>query len=108
MTYGLAGGLGAVLGATHARFGLDTKAGPIDGWLSAAGAIAGIALSGKAPGFAAAALQTGAMAFNILTFRKSFELVRGEPFGGHRVEHVREQTPAHGEDPILKKAEALG
>jgi hypothetical protein len=76
------GAIGALLGATHAKFGLDKGAVPIDGLLAAAGGLAGIALSGHMPEVAAMARRAGAQAFTVFTFRKSYELVAKGPLSG--------------------------
>jgi hypothetical protein len=73
---------GSLLGATHARFGLDTTYGPADGWLAVLGALVGIAASCHAPFLAARARGAGAKAFTILAFRKSYELIAHEPLPG--------------------------
>jgi hypothetical protein len=69
------GAIGALLGATHAKFGLDRGNVPIDGLIAAAGGLAGIVLSGHMPGVAAMSRRAGAQAFTVFTFRKSYELV---------------------------------
>jgi len=108
--YAMGGAIGALLGATHAKFGLDKGGMPIDGLVAAAGAIAGIALSGHAPGAAAMAIRGGSQAFAVFTFRKSFELVAKGPLAAHggSGDAVRIGAPRRGkEDPILKTAEKL-
>src|SRR5580658_8169032 len=64
--------VGSMLGAAHAKFGLDGKAGPADGWLAAVGAVLGIALSGQLPQVAARARGVGSKAFTVLAFRRSY------------------------------------
>jgi len=76
------GALGALLGATHARFGLDTRVGAIDAWAAGLGVLGGVALSGHLPQLAAAARKAGGQAFAIYTFRKSYGLVKREPLHG--------------------------
>jgi hypothetical protein len=113
-TYGLAGILGGLLGATHAKWGLDSKAGPIDGWISGFGVLGSLWAAGRWPEAAAYARQAGAFAFNTLTFRKSFEAVKGTPLVGGTTGAVqRIVVPAGkgpgvaGEDPIERTAKSL-
>ncbi len=109
------GAVGALLGATHAKFGLDQKGIPIDGVLAVAGALAGIALSGHMPGIAAIARRGGASAFTVLSFRKSYELVAKGPLpvsvhgGVTRIAAPSKRSGVGGSvDPIVQKAESLG
>jgi hypothetical protein len=112
--YAEGGVTGSLLGATHAQFGLDTRAGPVDGWLAAFGAIFGVAASGHFPALAARARGVGAKAFTVLSFRKSYELVKHEPLGATTTARVqRVSLPGKGpgvagEDPIEAAARALG
>lgn len=113
--YAVGGVTGALLGATHAKFGLDTKGGPIDGWLAGIGAIASIGLSGHSPKFAELARKAGSQAAGILSFRKSYAVVKHEPLAGGSGPSVqRIAAPAGkgpgiaGEDPIEKAARGLG
>lgn len=72
------GAIGALLGVGHARFGLDTPGGPVDGWVAGLSALASIVLGGMghqtAAGYARAAAND---AFVVLSFRKSFEFMHG-------------------------------
>jgi hypothetical protein len=109
------GAIGALLGATHAKFGLDKGKFPIDGLLAAAGGLAGIALSGHMPEVAAMARRAGAQAFTIFTFRRSYELVAKGPLsfsGGGHGGVTRIAAPGKGpgvgsSDPIEKAASKL-
>jgi len=94
--YAEAGGVGAALGALHAKHGLDRARGPIDGWISAAGAVASVALSGVAPEFAVHARNVGAEAFAVLAFRKTYELTAGESLPGAVSGGVRRITTSPG------------
>src|SRR5580658_4809217 len=67
------GTTGAVLGAAHATFGLDTKAGPVDGWVALMGAAASVVLAGHMPFVADRARGVGAQAFGVLAFRRAYE-----------------------------------
>jgi hypothetical protein len=113
--YAIGGATGALLGAAHAKFGLDTKGGPIDGWLAGIGALASIGLSGHFPRFAEIARKAGAQSVGILSFRKSYQTVKHEPLAGgsgpsvHRVTVPAGKGPGiAGEDPIEKAARGLG
>jgi hypothetical protein len=111
--YAEGGVVGSVLGATHARFGLDSPVGPTDGWLAVFGALVGVAASGHAPMLAARARGVGSKAFAILAFRKSYELVRHEPLLGGTGGVQRIAAPGTGpgitrEDPIEVAARGLG
>lgn len=112
--YAVGGTVGSLLGATHAKWGLDTKGGPIDGWIAGAGALVSIGLSGHFPQFAAYARKIGDKAFTVLSFRKGFEVVKHEPLAGGSFGAVQRIAPAgksaamHGEDPIEKAAADLG
>lgn len=107
--------LGSLLGATHAKFGLDSKAGPIDGWIAGLSALASIGASGHHPQFAAQARANAGRAFTLLSFRKSYELVKGSPLaGGTAIPGVTRMSAPNrgpgiaGEDPIEKAARGLG
>jgi hypothetical protein len=110
------GGLtGALLGTTHARYGLDSPYGPVDAWLAVLGAVFGVAASAHAPFLAARARGVGAKAFTILSFRKAYELIGHEPLAGGIAGGVRRMqiaAPDRGPgvtkvDPIEQAAEAL-
>lgn len=113
-TYLEGGTTGSLLGAAHAKWGLDTKGGPIDGWLAGLGAILSVGLSGHFPGAAMHAREIGSQAFTIWSFRKSFELVAHEPFaattqspGSVSVAPTTGKSAIAGEDPIVKAAAGL-
>ena len=111
--YAEGGIVGSLLGATHAKWGLDTKGGPIDGWIAGASAIASVGLSGHFPAFAARVRQVGSKAFTILSFRKSYEVVKHEPLpgGGDAVQRIASPGTGPGiagEDPIERVARRLG
>lgn len=76
------GATSALLGAAHAKFGLDSEAGPIDGWIAGLGALGAVAASKLAPGLVPHAIRVSQAAFDVLAFRKSFELVHHAPLGG--------------------------
>ncbi len=106
--------VGGMLGATHAKFGLDGPMGPTDGWIAALGAILGVAASAHFPALAARARGVGAKAFTVLAFRKSFELVGGAPLasgtatpGVQRIALPGKGPGVAGEDPIEAAARAL-
>lgn len=106
-----AGGVGALLGAAHAKFGLDTKAGPVDGWAAALGWIFGIGLSGHYPWLAQRLADGGTQALTVLSFRKAFGLVGGQgmtPGGAQAPLPGIPFSPAaarfSGEDPIITAA----
>ncbi len=105
--YAGAGIVGGILGAAHARFGLDTRVGPLDGWAAAAGAFFAVALSGVAPSYAATAGRLGAYSFNTLTFRKSYELVKHEPFGGGGSFSGEVRRSAPGKGPGVSKHDRI-
>lgn len=111
--YAEGGLVGSILGATHAKFGLDTKGGPIDGWISGLGAIAAVGLSGYWPNAAAHARKIGRDAFVILTFRKGYETVNHAPLPGGASSGVQRinlpgSSPASAVDPIEEAAKGLG
>lgn len=107
------GAVGALLGAAHGKFGLDTKGGPIDGWLSGISAIASIGLAGKFPAWAAVAERAGSQAFAILAFRKGYGVVKHAPLAGgsgptvQRVAVASKGATVAGEDPIEKAAKGI-
>jgi hypothetical protein len=106
------GAVASLLGATHAKWGLDTKGGPIDGWLAGLGALASVGFSGHSPGLADHARRIGAQAFGIFAFRKAFEVVKHEPLAGggsvaQRVTIPGKGPGASGEDPIEVVAKGL-
>ncbi len=104
---------GSLLGATLAMWGLDSKAGPVDGMLAGFGAIMSVALSGHFPGAAAHFRKVGAQAFTVLAFRKGYEVVKHEPLMGGMAPGVhRIAAPGGGpgvskEDPIEVAARGL-
>lgn len=110
-SYMQGGALGALLGATHAKFGLDSMGFPLDGAMAGVGAIASVALLTVAPQWSAWALRRGEDAFAIFTFRKGYELVHGSelPSGSERVTRIAKPgtraTPR--EDPIEAVARGL-
>jgi hypothetical protein len=73
---------GSLLGATHGKWGLDSKAGPVDAWIAGLGAAGSVLLSGISPGLAAHARKVGSQAFTVLSFRKGYEVVKHEPLAG--------------------------
>jgi hypothetical protein len=87
--YTVGGAVGGLLGASHARFiatgGNDTRFGPVEMYVALAGAIAGVGLHSSSPVAAWAALEAGADAVTVLSFRRAFELVAGESFGVGRL-----------------------
>ncbi len=110
--YSVDGLVGGLLGATHGRFGLDTKGGPIDGWAACVGGILAIGLSAHFPTAAAYARKIGSSSFGILMFRKSYGAVKHAPLPGGTatpgVTRVAAPTAAvAGEDPIEKVARGL-
>jgi hypothetical protein len=110
-----AGGItGSLLGATHAKWGLDTKKGPVDGWVAGLGAIASVALSGHMPDLSMYIRRVAAQAFTVLSFRKGYEVVKNEPLPGGTGGGVhRMAIPGRGPgvtkvDPIEAASEGLG
>lgn len=102
-------GVGALLGAAHAKFGLDTKAGPIDGWIMGLGLLFGVGLSGHSPWIAQRCLDASHEASTILGFRKAYNLVGGTEMGaGQAPLPSIPFSPAaarfSGEDPIITAA----
>lgn len=111
--YSFGGVIGALLGAAHAKWGLDTKHGPADGWIAGLGALASVGLSGHLPEVSAWARKIGTAGATIVTFRKSYEVVKHEPLssGGAAPGIQRIAAPgnfATGEDPIEAVARSLG
>jgi hypothetical protein len=113
--YAEGGAVGALLGTAHAKWGLDTRGGPIDGWLAGLGFLTSIGLSGHHPVIAAHARKVGGQAFTVLAFRKGYEVVKHQALPGgtaSTVQHVA--APAGkgpgiaGEDPIEKAARGIG
>jgi hypothetical protein len=109
---------GAALGAAHAKWGLDSKRGPLDGFVAVAGAVASVALCVWAPGAAAHARHVGASAATVLAFRRSCELVSHQPIpsgaaltGAPRIQRIAApgaSANVPGEDPIERVARTLG
>ncbi len=115
--YAEAAAAGALLGATHAKWGLDSPGGPIDGLIAALGAAFGVAAAGYFPEAAAHARRVGSQAFTVLSFRRAYELVAHAPLDGGTASGVQRITlPARpgkgpgvaGIDPIEAVARALG
>jgi hypothetical protein len=69
--------VGGLLGATHAKWGLDATGVPIDGVIAGAGALLSIGLSGVAPQAAEFCRTRGSHAAGIYAFRQAFDLVAG-------------------------------
>lgn len=111
--YAEGGVTGAVLGAAHAKWGLDTKGGPVDGWLAGAGALLSVGLVGHLPAVAEHARKVGSQAFTVYSFRKGFEAVKHEPYvqamgkGVQRVAIPRTGPGAPHKDPIEEVAKDL-
>jgi len=107
------GVVGSLLGATHAKWGLDSPAGPVDGLIAGLGFLASVGLSGHYPGAAAHFRKIGAQAFTILAFRKGYEVVKHEPLMGGTSNGVQRMAApgrgpgAQGEDPIELAAKGL-
>jgi hypothetical protein len=110
------GAVGALLGAAHAKFGLDVGGVPVEGILAGVGALAGIGLSGHMPTLAAALRKGGAQAFTVLSFRKSYEMMKGPAaastaqFGAERVERIAAPGTGPGvtsPDSILETAKKV-
>jgi hypothetical protein len=112
--FAVASVVGSSLGAAHAKWGLDTPAGPLDGWVMGASAVASVVLSGYSPEVAAYARKIGTAAASVLTFRKSYEVVKHEPLpGGAKLASAArvQRIAAPGtiaDDPIERIAKALG
>jgi len=103
---------GSLLGATHARWGLDSPVGPVDAWIAGFSALIGVAASGHYPGVAEHFRKVGTQAFTILAFRKSYEVVKHEPLMGGSGGVQRISAPGKGpgvstEDPIEAAAKRL-
>lgn len=113
LEYTEGGVTGSLLGAAHAKWGLDSPAGPVDGWIAGLGAALGVALSGHFPGAAAHIRGVAAKAFTVLAFRKGYEVVKHEPLpGGMRPGVTRIGAPGRGAgvtraDPIEEAARGL-
>lgn len=100
--------VGSLLGATHGKWGLDSKAGPVDGWIAGLGAAASVLLSGHMPEVATHARKVATQAFTVLSFRKGYEVVKHEALAGGSASPGVQRIPApgtgpgiHGEDPIV-------
>lgn len=103
--------VGGTLGAAHAKFGLDSPIGAIDLWLAALGAAFGIGASKYSPFWAGVGRRMGQDAFATFTFRKAYELVKGQPLTGS-VQRVAAPKPGtgpgiNGEDPIERAVRGL-
>jgi hypothetical protein len=109
------GAVGSLLGATHAKWGLDTAGGPIDGWIAGLGTLMSIGVSGHFPEVAVHLRKVGGQAFTVYSFRKGYEIVKHAPLAGgaaspnvQRVAVPGKGPGVHGEDPIEKVARDLG
>ena len=106
--------VGSALGAAHAKFGLDTPGGPIDGWFAGLGALLGVGLSGHFPELAAHLRRIGAQSATVFAFRKGYGLVKHEPLPGgtsspgvQRITIPGKGPGVTGRDPIEVAAEGL-
>ena len=110
--YAEGGAVGALLGAAHAKWGLDTAGGPIDGWISAACGLGSVLASGHFPKLAERARRVGTDAFTVLSFRKGYGVVKHHPLGGGvapgGVERVPAPKQSGGVDAIEEAAKKLG
>lgn len=104
---------GALLGAAHAKFGLDINGWPADGIIAGAAAAAAIATSVSMPQVSTMAQRVSGQAGAVFAFRKAYGLVKGAPLPAAPVSGVtRIAAPGtgpgiSGEDPIVKAAEGL-
>jgi len=106
--------IGSLLGATHAKWGLETRFGDIDGWIAGLGALFSVGLSKWSPELAAAARKAGNDSWVIWTFRKGYQIVKHSPLEGgsapmHRSAPAASATMqgergAHKEDRIERAA----
>lgn len=108
------GALAALLGAAHARFGLDIAGVPVDGTLGGLAALAAIGLQAKSPQAAVLAERSAITFSSIFLFRKTAGWM-GKPVEGGGGSGAVTRIPAPGkgpgiagEDPIVKEAEKLG
>ena len=113
--YAVEGIVGGLLGTAHAKFGLDSRVGPVDGLIAGFGALAAVGLSGYFPQAATYARKIGSSSFGIYSFRKSFGAIKHAPLAGANPNVTRvAATPTSGsqvageEDPIEKAAKGLG
>lgn len=111
--YAEAGATGALLGAAHAKWGLDTAGGPIDGWIAAAAGLGSVLASGHMPKLAERARRLGADAFAVLSFRKGYGVVKHHPLAGgggadRGVERVAAPKSTGTVDAIEEAAKKLG
>jgi hypothetical protein len=110
-TYVTAGVTGSLLGATHAKWGLDSPVGAVDGWLAAGAGLLSVAVSGHMPDVAAHARAIGSQAFTILAFRKGYEVIKHDGLeGASRVRRIAAPGKGPGvatEDPIVAAARRL-
>lgn len=100
------GTLGALLGATHAKWGLDTRYGQLDGWIAGLGALFSVGLAKHFPAAAALARKAGNDAWVVWTFRKGYDVVHHSPLEGGssspgRIASTTSSTP-HGEKSSRK------
>ena len=106
--------VGGMLGAAHAKIGLDTRHGPIDGWIAGVSGAMAVALSGYAPEAAAYFRKAGAQAMTVFSFRKGYEVVKHEALPGgsgggvQRITIPGKGPGVTGEDPIEAVAKGLG
>ncbi len=111
--YAEGGITGSLLGAAHAKWGLDTKAGPIDGMIAGIGALASIGISGHMPLLATHVRKVGLAAATVFSFRRGYEVVKHEPLAGMTGVKVSRPSPVGKgpgvarEDPIEKVARDL-
>jgi hypothetical protein len=110
-----AGIIGGLLGAAHAKWGLDSPGGPIDGWLAGLGWVGAVGLSQVSPLLAERCSRAGDLGFGLLAFRKSFGLVNGAPLAGTSLGGGATPKPLSpavskltGVDPIVSAAAGLG
>ena len=107
------GAVGSMLGATHAKWGLDSKNGPIDAMIAGFSAILAVGASGHFPDIANHLRKIGAQAFTVFAFRKGYQAVKHEPLAGGTAPGVTRITlpgkgpGVTGEDPIEAVAKGL-
>lgn len=93
------GTVGLLLGAAHARWGLDTSGGPVDGWLTGIGWAGAVALSQVAPWWSSRFEHLAEVSAGIWGFRNSFGWCGGKA-GAGRVSFAGESSaPRAGETP---------
>ncbi len=108
--------VGGIFGTAHATFGLDTPAGPADGWTALLGSLIDVFGRPYAPGLAEHARSISKDATAILTFRKAFEFMGGRREGrglpvpgkvGAPLPPPGKGPGIAGEDPIVAAAKGL-